>query len=399
MRFQALPGFRDFFPEDLAIRRTIEAAWHGAARAAGFEEFDGPVLESLELFTAKSGEEISAQMYTFTDKGDRAVALRPEMTPTLARMIASRANRLARPIKWYCVPEFYRYEKPQRGRLRAFYQWNVDVLGSDEPAADAEAIAVALDALRRLGLTERDVGVRINDRRFIARTLRIDVARSQDGGCSPSSTARGAIAARADALEALLGTAREGAARASASFRWRAPELRPCSMPARLASASRSCPTSRSCAASRTTRASSGRSSTAARSSAPSRAEAGTTCSSSASAARRCPRSASAWASGARRAAGAKGSRRRPRVEVVVVPVVAELLGAARMLVARLRANGTAAEAPYGVPRVGRALKAADAAGAKRVVIVGPDEWASGEVVVKDLASGTETRVRADDLT
>src|SRR5512134_2696078 len=152
MRFQVLPGFRDFFPEELAVRRWIESAWHGASRAAGFQEFDGPVLEALELFTAKSGDEISGQLYTFVDKGDRAVALRPEMTPTLARMMAARASQLARPIKWYCVPEFYRYEKPQRGRQRAFQQWNVDVLGSDEAAADAEPIAVALDALRRLGI-------------------------------------------------------------------------------------------------------------------------------------------------------------------------------------------------------------------------------------------------------
>jgi histidyl-tRNA synthetase len=171
MRFQTLPGFRDFFPADLAVRRWIEAAWHKAARAAGFEEIDGPVLEALELFTAKSGAEIAGQLYAFTDKGGREVALRPEMTPTLARMVAARGAGLPKPIKWYSTPEFYRYEKPQRGRLRAFFQWNVDVIGSDEPAADAEAIAVAYDALRSLGLERDDVVVRINDRRFVARVF------------------------------------------------------------------------------------------------------------------------------------------------------------------------------------------------------------------------------------
>ncbi|HTO05641.1 MAG TPA: ATP phosphoribosyltransferase regulatory subunit, partial [Myxococcota bacterium] len=138
MRFQALPGFRDFFPDDLVLRRHIESAWHQASRNAGFEEIDGPVLESLDLFTAKSGAEIAGQLYAFTDKGGREVALRPEMTPTLARMVAARGAGLPKPIKWYSVPEFYRYEKPQRGRLRAFYQWNVDIFGSDEPASDAE---------------------------------------------------------------------------------------------------------------------------------------------------------------------------------------------------------------------------------------------------------------------
>jgi len=196
MRFQTLPGFRDFFPADLAVRRWIESAWHRASRAAGFEEIDGPVLEALELFTAKSGAEIAGQLYAFTDKGGREVALRPEMTPTLARMVAARGAGLPKPIKWYSVPEFYRYEKPQRGRLRAFFQWNVDVIGSDEPAADAEAIAVALDALRILGLSADDVVVRINDRRFVARVLaELDVAAGDEAECSGSSTSSSATAA------------------------------------------------------------------------------------------------------------------------------------------------------------------------------------------------------------
>ncbi len=108
MRFQALPGFRDFEPEAQAVRRWIESAWHEASRRAGFQEWDGPPLESLELFTAKSGQEIADQLYAFTDKGGREVTLRGEMTPTLARVLAARANGLPKPIKWYCVPQFFR---------------------------------------------------------------------------------------------------------------------------------------------------------------------------------------------------------------------------------------------------------------------------------------------------
>lgn len=177
MRFQSLPGFRDFFPEEMAVRRAIEAAWHRASRAAGFQEWDGPPLEALELFTAKSGAEIAEQLYHFTDRGGREVALRPEMTPTLARVIGARAAALPKPIKWYCVPQFFRYERPQRGRLREFYQWNVDVMGAPEIAADAEAISVAVEALRALGLGAQDVVVRANDRRFVqAELARMDVA-------------------------------------------------------------------------------------------------------------------------------------------------------------------------------------------------------------------------------
>jgi histidyl-tRNA synthetase len=405
MRFQVLPGFRDFFPEDLAVRRWIESAWHAASRAAGFQEFDGPVLESLELFTQKSGEEIAAQLYTFTDKGDRAVALRPEMTPTLARMIASRAGGLARPVKWYCVPEFYRYEKPQRGRLRAFYQWNVDVIGSDEPAADAELIAVALDALRRLGLSERDVGVRINDRRFVARTLReLDVPESQDGEVlaivDKLERDRGAAAR----LEALRGAARSGEiARICASYPLaRAPELEAVLAAARdygiggalvpdfrivRGLAYSPGPVWEIFDAGRELRAVAGGG--------------------------RYDRLIEAMGGPAMPALGfGMGDvvlgellaekklvpPTPPRVEVVVVPVSAELASAARAIVAKLRARGVSAEAPYGAAKVGRALKAADHAGASRVVIVGPDEWKDGNVVVRDLASGTEKTVRVEEL-
>lgn len=166
MKFQALPGFRDFYPEEMALRRAIEAAWHKAARNAGFEEIDGPALESLELLKAKSGDAIVEEIYHFTDKGGREVALRAELTPTLARMVGAKASALRRPVKWYAVPQLYRYQRQQRGRLREHIQWNCDILGATEPAAAAELISVALDALRRLGLTEKDVYVRVFDRRL-----------------------------------------------------------------------------------------------------------------------------------------------------------------------------------------------------------------------------------------
>jgi histidyl-tRNA synthetase len=327
------------------------------------------------------------------------------MTPTLARMMAARANGLARPIKWYCVPEFYRYEKPQRGRLRAFYQWNVDVLGSTEPASDAEPIAVALDALRRLGIGERDVRVHINDRRLLARALReLDVAEEQDADVLAIVDKLERDRTASDRLEALLGATR---AKALLGFceafpLERAPEL------AAVIDACRDFgigealvpdfkivrglayytgPVWEIFDVARELRAVAGGG--------------------------RYDELIGAMGGPELPALGfgmgdavlgellsAKGlvPATPPRVDVVVVPVTTELAGAARRLVAKLRANGTAAEAPYGTPRIGRALKAADTAGATRVVIVGPDEWADGNVVVKDLASGSETRVRADDL-
>ncbi|MHC4135281.1 MAG: ATP phosphoribosyltransferase regulatory subunit, partial [Planctomycetota bacterium] len=172
MEFQALPGFRDFYPEEMALRRHVERAWHAAAGAAGFEEIDGPPLESLDLFKAKSGNEIVEQLYTFKDKGDRWVALRAELTPTLARMVGARAASLRKPIKWYSVPQLFRYERRQRGRLREHIQWNVDVVGASEVASDAEVLGVALDGLRRLGLTEEHVYVRVSHRSIVENKIR-----------------------------------------------------------------------------------------------------------------------------------------------------------------------------------------------------------------------------------
>ena len=171
MSFRALPGFRDFYPTELAERAHIFAAWRDVARRFGFQEYDGPPLESLELYTAKSGDEIVAQLYAFEDKGGRAVALRPEMTPTFARMVAARANALPKPIRWFSIPQLFRYERQQRGRLREHFQLNVDIVGEADVSADAELLAVAIEVMRTLGLTAHDVLARVSDRRLLQAVL------------------------------------------------------------------------------------------------------------------------------------------------------------------------------------------------------------------------------------
>ena len=172
MQKGALPGFRDFYPEELALRAHIFSVWRQVATRYGFEEYDGPPLETLELYTAKSGDEIVGQLYNFTDKGDRQVALRPEMTPTLARMVAARANGLKKPIRWFSLPQLFRYERQQRGRLREHFQLNCDLIGEAGPLADAEIIALAIDVMRGFGLTEKDVRVRLSDRRVLTALLK-----------------------------------------------------------------------------------------------------------------------------------------------------------------------------------------------------------------------------------
>jgi histidyl-tRNA synthetase len=163
----ALPGFRDFFPSDLAARSVIFATWREVARRYGFVEYDGPPLEPLELYTRKSGEEIVGQLYNFVDKGGREVALRPEMTPTLARMAGARANSLRKPVRWFSIPQLFRYERQQRGRLREHFQLNVDIIGEPSSTADAELLSVAVDIMRAFGLTPADVVARVSDRRIL----------------------------------------------------------------------------------------------------------------------------------------------------------------------------------------------------------------------------------------
>jgi histidyl-tRNA synthetase len=171
MQGKALPGFRDFYPEDLTLRNHIFATWRSVAGRYGFEEYDGPPLESLEMYTKKSGEEIVQQLYTFRDKGDREVALRPEMTPTLARMVAARVQALKKPIRWFSIPQLFRYERQQRGRLREHFQLNMDIIGEASPLADAELMAAAVDIMRAFGLGPKDVQLRVSDRRVLKALL------------------------------------------------------------------------------------------------------------------------------------------------------------------------------------------------------------------------------------
>jgi len=167
-----LPGFRDFYPEPLPhtdvwsadARQYIFDRWRGTARRYGFREYDGPPLEPLELFTTKSGDEIVGQLYNFIDKGERAISLRPEMTPTLARMVAAHERAYKKPIKWFAIPQLFRYERQQKGRLREHFQFNADIIGENDPAADAEIIALLIDSLRALKLAEDDFVIRLSSR-------------------------------------------------------------------------------------------------------------------------------------------------------------------------------------------------------------------------------------------
>lgn len=167
----ALPGFRDFYPKELAERDHIFRAWHDVARRFAFEGYDGPPLEPLDLYTKKSGDEIVGQLYNFTDKGGREVALRPEMTPSFARMVSARANALRKPVRWYSIPQLFRYERQQKGRLREHYQLNVDIVGEADVGADAELLSLAIEIMRRCGLTVDDVVARVSDRRLLTALL------------------------------------------------------------------------------------------------------------------------------------------------------------------------------------------------------------------------------------
>jgi histidyl-tRNA synthetase len=167
MSQRALPGFRDFYPAEFADRAFLFATWRRVARQFGFVEYDGPPLEPLELYTQKSGEEIVGQLYNFVDKGDRQVALRPEMTPTVARLVGARAAALPKPVRWFSIPQLFRYERQQRGRLREHYQLNVDLFGEPDVLADAELLCVALEIMRAFGLGPTDVRARVSDRRLL----------------------------------------------------------------------------------------------------------------------------------------------------------------------------------------------------------------------------------------
>src|SRR5438552_5725280 len=169
---QPLPGFRDFLPDECAVRNYIFANWRKVARRHAFVEWDGPLLEPTELYKKKSGAEIVDQLFNFTDKGEREVALRPELTPTLARVVAAHEREFKKPLKWFSIGQFFRYEKQQRGRLREHLQLNCDIVGESDLAADIELVALCIDILRAFGLTEKDFVVRISDREFWTDFLR-----------------------------------------------------------------------------------------------------------------------------------------------------------------------------------------------------------------------------------
>lgn len=164
---KALPGFRDFYPAEFALRAHIIDTWRRIVRRYAFMEYDGPPLEPLELYTQKSGDEIVGQLYSFEDKGGRAVAMRPEMTPTFARMVAARAQALRKPVRWFAVPQLFRYERQQKGRLREHFQLNVDIVGESDVLADAELLSVAIEICRAFGLDRSDFYARVSDRRLL----------------------------------------------------------------------------------------------------------------------------------------------------------------------------------------------------------------------------------------
>ncbi len=164
-------GTRDFYPEDMRLRSWLFEKFHAASTAHGFEEYDAPVLEYEELYTRKQGEEITQQLFNFEDKGGRKMSLRPEMTPSLARMVMAQAKTLPLPIKWYSIPQCWRYERTQRGRGREHYQWNVDIWGSESIASDAELVSIMVHFFKSVGLGSKDLVIRISSRKILEEVL------------------------------------------------------------------------------------------------------------------------------------------------------------------------------------------------------------------------------------
>lgn len=174
LKIQPVKGTRDFYPEEMASRIVYFNKAREISKRFGYEEYEGPILEPLALYEEKSGEElVKKQTFILKDRGGRELALRPEMTPTLARMVAQKQNELAKPIRWFNIGPRFRYEKPQKGRGREFYQWDIDLIGEDTPEADGEVIAVAATFLKELGLTPNEVKIKINDRRLMEEKLKL----------------------------------------------------------------------------------------------------------------------------------------------------------------------------------------------------------------------------------
>jgi histidyl-tRNA synthetase len=183
MAIDSLPGFRDFYPDETALRAALFGIWRSTVRSFGFQEMDAPVLESMDLYKKKSGDELVGQLFDFKDRGGRHVAMRPEMTPTVARMIAAKERDFRKPIKWFSIASFFRFERQQKGRLREFVQLNCDLVGDATPDADAEMITLLVEILRACGLGPADVAIRVSDRNawsaFLAQR-RIDPAKLPD---------------------------------------------------------------------------------------------------------------------------------------------------------------------------------------------------------------------------
>jgi histidyl-tRNA synthetase len=171
MQIPPVKGTRDFYPQDMIVHNWIVDGWKKVSLRNGFEEYDGPIFEYLKMYQVKSGDEIVEQLFSLQDRGGRDLALRPEMTPTLARMVNQRINSMPRPIKWFSVPRLFRAERPQKGRLREFFQWNIDIIGEDSVLADAEIIFTTIDYLRQAGLTSRDIVLKVSSRKMLAGIL------------------------------------------------------------------------------------------------------------------------------------------------------------------------------------------------------------------------------------
>ncbi len=167
LNIQPYKGTRDFYPEDMIVRNYIFDIWRKVCKSYGYEEYDGPFLESFEIYAAKSGEElVNEQLYSFEDRGGRKIAIRPEMTPTLARMVSQRFNELIQPVKWFSISNFWRYEKPQKGRGREFFQLNIDIFGVEGIEADFEMIQTMMEIMKRFGAKENMFEIRFNNRRL-----------------------------------------------------------------------------------------------------------------------------------------------------------------------------------------------------------------------------------------
>ena len=180
MKIPPVKGTRDFYPPVMAVRNALTDGWKAASVRNGFEEYDGPIFEMLKMYQVKSGDEIVEQLFSLRDRGGRDLAIRPEITPTLARMVNQQINALPRPVKWFSVPRLCRAERPQKGRLREFFQWNIDIIGIESVLADAEIIFCAVDYLKGVGLTAQDIVVRISSRRMLAEVLKaIGIAEDQ----------------------------------------------------------------------------------------------------------------------------------------------------------------------------------------------------------------------------